>query len=114
MKDNLISRLQDAMCSANLIYQWTAAKQRDALEADNMLRPAIEWRFIVIGRALSIAGSYDESLATKFPRLHEWINYGNHLVSEYKDVNPDELWRRATIETTVLIQELEQIIQGNP
>lgn len=113
MENKLISRLQDAVHSAELIRQWTVSVDRDALESDRTLRPAIEHNLVVIGEALRVANTYDSRLDTELPHLHEWIRYGNHVLTEYREIDPDILWRRTTVEIPILIRDLERIIQSN-
>jgi uncharacterized protein with HEPN domain len=105
--------LYDMLMSGETVVRYVSARTREDFEQDGLLRDAVERRIEVIGEA---ARGVSRDLREAHP-LIPWgkITTTRHILAHaYGDVDPDILWRIATVHVPELIRLFEPLIPPIP
>jgi uncharacterized protein with HEPN domain len=89
------SLLWDARSSADAILRFVGGKSLEAYLADDMLRPAVERHFEIIGEALGGLARTDPRIAARIPDLGRAVAFRNLLVHGYAVIDDAIVWRVA-------------------
>ena len=92
MKRNPRLLLWDAKQSADAILRFTAGRSLEQYATDDLLRPAVERHFEIIGEALNRLKSVDAALAGRISDLRRAVAFRNVLIHGYESVDDPIVW----------------------
>jgi methyl halide transferase len=96
------------------INEFCRGRVRGDLDADLLLRSAIERQIIIIGEALSAALKIAPELQQRISDPKKIIGMRNILVHNYSEVQLERLWEAATIYVPKLEREAEAVLTEYP
>lgn len=101
-------RIEHMRDAANSVARFVAGRQREDLDADEMLRFALVRAIEIIGEAASriSAETRDANPAIPWKAI---IGMRNRLVHAYFDIDTDILWVAATREVPSLLSQLQAL-----
>ena len=105
--------LLDMLQSARVIARYVHGRVRGDIDADDMLRDALERRIEIIGEA---ARGLSDALRDSHPEI-PWkkITATRHILAhDYYDVDRDILWRIATIHVPEMVGQLTPLLPPLP
>lgn len=105
--------LHDMLHAAHAVMRYVSQKTNEAFLADEMLRDAVERRIEIIGEA---ARGVSSELRDAHPEI-PWakITTTRHILAHgYGEVDPNIIWRVATVYVPELIGLLEPLIPPPP
>ncbi len=92
MTNEIRQRLLDVLLSCRAISRYTAGRDFDAFERDEMVRDAVERRLGIIGEALNRAASLDPALVTQIPEVRQIVGLRNRVIHGYDAVDDEIVW----------------------
>jgi len=84
--------LWDVQRSAERIVRFTAGRSLDDYLADEMLSPAVERQFEIIGEALVCLRRVAPEVAAMVRDLPRIVGFRNALIHGYGDIDSKEVW----------------------
>lgn len=105
--------LRDMLDAAEAVIRYIAGKDRASFDIDRMLRDAVERRIEIIGEAA-------RRISDPFQKSHPEIPWRkimgtrHVLAHDYDEVNPDIVWRIATVYLPELAVQLRGVIPSPP
>lgn len=103
-------RLFDALEACRLIALFTASRTFVDYEADPMLSAAVERKFEIIGEALRLADSADESIVESIPELRLIVGLRNRIIHGYDVVDNETIWNVIQVHIPRLRRQLESVM----
>ena len=110
MPPNTKKLLADMLEAARLIEQFTRGKSKDDWSADELLRSAVYFRYVVIGEALSQLRTSDSATADQISEASRIVGFRNQIVHGYAQIDDEITWRIVEQKLPVLIRELQQLL----
>lgn len=108
-----LAHIWDMLQAAREVAFFVAGRTKAEFDTNLMLRRSVE-------RSIEIVGEASRRVSKGFKSQHKsvpWTKiYGqrNRLAHEYDIVDPETIWRVATVHIPVLIAELERILPNPP
>ncbi len=107
------TRIEHMLDATRSVARFMAGRQRDDLDADEMLRFALIRAIEIIGEAASKVSPQAQQ-AVPGVQWREAIGMRNRLVHAYFDVDLDVLWKTTQEAVPALMKHLESLnLQGN-
>ena len=104
-------RMAHMLDAARSVARFIAGRQREDLDADEMLRFALVRAIQIIGEAADKVSAHSRPLVPDFP-WREAVAMCHRLVHAYFDVNLDVLWKTATESVPAVKTQLEALNLG--
>lgn len=112
MRPEDCTRIEHMLDATRSVTRFIAGRQRDDLDADEMLRFALVHAIAIIGEAASKVSPEARQAMPDIP-WREAVGIRNRLVHAYFDIDLDVLWKTVTEAVPVLMKQLEAIdLQG--
>jgi uncharacterized protein with HEPN domain len=92
MRPESAKLLSDIFEAAKRITEYSSGKTREGFLADQELRDAVQWNFVVIGEALNQLHKSDPQISDQ---IHEWqriIAFRNQLIHGYGVIKSEITW----------------------
>ena len=105
--------LLDMLEAATTVSEYIVGKSREDYRRDQMLRDAVERRVSIIGEAARGVSKAFRDAHSEIP-WQPIMRTRNIIVHDYDDVNPEVLWRIATVHVPELIRLLTPLIPPLP
>lgn len=105
--------LQDMLDASEAVVRYVAGKSKDQFVGDEILRNAVERRLEIVGEA---ARKVSSSLQASHPDI-PWqkIMATRHILAhDYDVVNPEIVWRIATVYVPALVEQLRPLVPSPP
>lgn len=105
-----ISRLRHILDAAQQALRFTQGKERQALDADDLLRLALVRLLEIIGEA---SRGISDELCARYPDVawRQMAAMRNRLIHGYFEVNYDLVWETITTELPLLISQLQHVLK---
>lgn len=102
--------LQDIIEAANSIESFLQNIEKSQFSSSDLLQSAVFHKFTIIGEA---AAKISSELKNRYPQIQwkEIIGLRNIVVHAYFSVDRDIIWETAATRTTVLRQEIREILE---
>ena len=104
-------RLLDAQKACELIRRFTAGHTFEEYDVDVLLSSAVERQFEIVGEALKLADSADESVADRMPDLRRIVGLRNRIIHGYDAVDNLVIWRILQDDLPRLAGELDSALR---
>jgi uncharacterized protein with HEPN domain len=106
------TRIRHMLEASRSVARFIAGRQREDLDADEMLRFALIRAIEIIGEAASKVSPTTRQVMPDIP-WREAIGIRNRLIHAYFDLDLDVLWKTATEAVPALMKQLEAVdLQG--
>lgn len=92
MRPETLKLLEDIRAAAAFILDKTDGKTLDKYLADDLLRPAVERHFEIIGEALNRLGKRDPASLEQIPDHAQIIAFRNTLIHGYDAIDDRRVW----------------------
>ena len=108
--------LEDIRAAAAYILDKTGGKTLDQYLADDLLRPAVERHFEIIGEALNRLGKHDPASLEQIPDHVQIIAFRNILIHGYHAIDDRRVWDAIENSVPKLLQQVEELLSeaGEP
>ena len=103
--------LEDIRAAAAFILDKTGGKTLDQYLADDLLRPAVERYFEIIGEALNRLGKHDPASLKLIPDHAQIIAFRNILIHGYDAIDDHRVWDAVTNSLPALHQKVKQMLK---
>jgi uncharacterized protein with HEPN domain len=103
--------LWDIANAAASIRSFTAGKDLNAYESDELLRAAVERKFGIVGEALSQLLRSFPSYRDKIAMVGDIVAFRNQTVHGYATVRDDMVWEIVQVYLPRLLHEVEELLQ---
>ena len=110
MRDEIAKYLQDVLDACGRLQAFAGNRTFADYQADEMLRAAVERKFIIVGEALREAQKLDRPALASLPNLKEIIGFRNILVHGYADIEDTIVWGAMENHVPVLIREVQALL----
>lgn len=110
MTNEARQRLRDALESCRAIRRYTDGVDFAAYLRNDMLRDAVERRFIIIGEALNRAQASHPALAEQIRELRRIVGMRNRVVHGYDAVDNEVVWTVAMRNVPLLQSRLADLL----
>jgi uncharacterized protein with HEPN domain len=100
--------LEDIRQACDFIARVTRGKSLQLYQEDELLRAAVERKFLIIGEALNRLQKVDPALAADLPDVPQIIAFRNILVHGYDVVSDARVWVIIEQDVPVLLQRVAQ------
>ncbi|HEX3581183.1 MAG TPA: DUF86 domain-containing protein [Thermoanaerobaculia bacterium] len=104
--------LWDIVDAGERVLRYTAGKNRDDYERDEILRLAVERLFITIGEALRRTLSIDPNV--RITDAAKVIAFRNILAHRYERISNDDVWAHIQDHLPLLLSECRSILGELP
>ena len=104
-------RLLDAQKACELIRRFTAGHTFEEYDVDVLLSSAVERQFKIVGEALKLADSADETVADRVPDLRRIVGLRNRIIHGYDAVDNLVIWRIVQDDLPRLAGELDAALR---
>ncbi len=84
--------LEDARLAAEFIIRVTRGQSLDRYDSDEILRSAVERKFLIIGEAMVRLRKADPATADLLPDLYQIIAFRNILAHGYDVISNQRVW----------------------
>lgn len=84
--------LEDARLAAEFIVRVTRGESPDRYDSDEILRSAVERKFLIIGEAMVRLRKADPATAEMLPDLYQIIAFRNILAHGYDVISNQRVW----------------------
>lgn len=112
MQPEVRKLLYDMLHAAMGIEMFVDGRSRDDLDADLMLRLAIERQFEIIGEAMGRLRRIDAATAEQISEHQRIIGLRNVLIPGYDVVSNDIIWGIVQNKLPTLRRELEELLKS--
>lgn len=102
--------LEDVRCAAAYILEKTNGKSLDDYLADDLLRPAVERNFEIIGEALNRLGRRDPETLEQIPDHARIIAFRNILIHGYDAIDDRRVWDAIVNALPPLLRTVEDLL----
>ncbi len=102
--------LEDVRVAASFILDKTRGKVLDDYLCDDLLRPAMERNFEIIGEALSRLGRKDPETLEQIPDHAQIIAFRNILIHGYDAIDDRRVWDAIVNTLPNLLQIVETLL----
>ena len=104
--------LEDVRCAAAYILEKTNGKSLDDYLADDLLRPAVERNFEIIGEALNRLGRGDPQTLEQIPDHARIIAFRNILIHGYDAIDDRRVWDAIVNALPQLLRKVQGLLAG--
>lgn len=102
--------LEDIRLAATDIEGFTRGRSAQEYQSDELLRAAVERKFIIIGEALTRLEKLDPLWASKISDFRKIVGFRNVLVHGYEAIDDQIVWATVQIHVPVLRQEVQALV----
>lgn len=102
--------LEDVRVAAAFILDKTSGKALDDYLGDDLLRPAVERNFEIIGEALNRLGRKDPKTLGQIPDHARIIAFRNILIHGYDAIDDRRVWDAIVNALPTLLQTVENLL----
>ncbi len=103
--------LEDIRAAAAYILDKTGGKTLDQYLADDLLRPAVERHFEIIGEALNRLGKHDPASLEQIPDHVQIIAFRNILIHGYDAIDDRRVWDAVRSSLPALHRQVENMLK---
>ncbi len=112
MRPEAKKHLWDVRRAGELIFQFTAEKQRSDYAESALLRSAVERQFEIIGEALGRLRKEAPDLSERIPSHRRIIAFRNILIHGYDIVDDDVVWDVIQGNLPALLEQVRLLLDG--
>ncbi|MDP6453821.1 MAG: DUF86 domain-containing protein [SAR202 cluster bacterium] len=105
--------LYDIQQASDLIARITDGKTFEVYANDEILRPAVEREFGIIGEAINQLSRVDSATVARITNFRRIIDFRNFLIHAYDQIDDDVVWDIVTNDLPILLEDIRQILQEN-
>jgi uncharacterized protein with HEPN domain len=105
--------LEDIRAAAGYILDKTSGKTVEDYLSDDLLRPAVERHFEIIGEALARLKRRDPTLAERIPDHAQIIAFRNLLIHGYDAIDDRRVWDAVEHSLPAMLREVETLLPKN-
>jgi uncharacterized protein with HEPN domain len=102
--------LTDILDAINRIKEYTSGKTQEHFLADNELRDAVQWNFLVVGEALSQLQKLDPSTAEQISQWRRIIGFRNQLIHGYGVIKNEITWDIVQSKLPLLCSDVQRLL----
>ncbi len=110
MPDEVSKYLQDVLDACKHLQDFVENRTFADYKTDEMLRAAVERKFIIVGEALREAEKLDRTALASLSGLKHIIGFRNILVHGYADIEDAIVWGTLENNVPVLIREVQTLL----
>ena len=110
MDDRLLSALYDVRESVADILRYVGQKSKGEYDADDMLRAAVERKYLIIGEALNRIKKIDLMTFMKIRESDKIIGFRNILAHGYDQIDDDVSWMIICDKLPILRNDIHVLI----
>jgi uncharacterized protein with HEPN domain len=114
MQPEVRTRLQHVIEAGEKIQRVTAGKTFLDYTTHEVLPPAVERLFSIIGEALREANKLDPGVSSRITEFRRIIDFRNILVHDYATVYDEGVWRIVRDDLPVLLSEVRTLLAEAP
>jgi uncharacterized protein with HEPN domain len=103
--------LWDIANAAASIRDFTAGKNLDAYQQDEILRAAVERKFGIVGEALSQLLRHSPQYRDKITLVSDIVAFRNQIVHGYANLRDDMVWEIVQFYLPKLHREVEELLK---
>ena len=103
--------LEDIHAASRYILEKTRDKTLDEYLQDDLLRPAVERHFEIIGEAMNRLARHDPALLSTIPDHARIIAFRNVLVHGYDAINHHRVWDAIQHNLPTLSQRVHDLLE---
>lgn len=103
--------LEDVRRASTYIMDKTRGKTLDEYIEDDLLRPAVERHFEIIGEALSRLGRHEPALLKDIPDHTQIIAFRNVLVHGYDAIDHHRVWDAIEHSLPTLLRQVQALLE---
>ena len=111
MDDRVISSLYDIRGCINDIYRFIGNKGKDEYDNDDLLRSAVERKYMIIGEALNRIKKVDLVVFMMIRESDKIIGFRNVLAHGYDEINDDVSWMIICDKLPILKNDIIKLIE---
>ena len=110
MQPETLTLLEDIRQAGEHILGFARGRDARGLEADVLLRSAVERQFEIIGEALNRLLKCDRSVAERLPEHRLIIAFRNRLVHGYNEIDYEVVWQAIQTSLPGLLAQVSALI----
>jgi uncharacterized protein with HEPN domain len=110
MQPEARERLRHVRDSAEAIVRYTTGKTFDDYEDDEILRDAVQWRFMIVGEALREALKLEPSMKARVTSYQRVVDFRNVLVHDYAIIYDKGVWLVIEQHLPLLLTEVRALL----
>ncbi|MFH0982367.1 MAG: DUF86 domain-containing protein [Planctomycetota bacterium] len=105
--------LEDIRAAASYVLDKTRGKTLEEYLQDDLLRPAVERHFEIIGEALNRLGRHDPCLITQITDHAQIIAFRNVLIHGYDAIDHRRVWDAIQHSLPPLLRQVEALLEDS-
>ena len=109
-RDRSLKLLRDAHDAGAAVIRFAEAMSYDDYLENDLVRSAVERKFMIVGEALTQLAKTDPELAKRIPEIDRIRAFRNELVHAYFNVNDDVVWSAVRDALPRLMTQLARLI----